>query len=203
MIQLVKANLIREMTNFQYNLDLKQNNKVMMKLEFIIGLCLLTIISSCTSSDQNNVIAEDLIEEYSVINFSEFRDWDIKLRDSSIAIFDYKVNSRYFGFLVKYDSEGFNIRNKGTSTDNEFVLLNRYPSEELLKHGLSKEKVQKIVTDFRRSKAENILYIKSFESVLVQNKDMKLMLLLSDKRENLLDSYVLVRKNCYLSKDNK
>ena len=157
--------------------------KTMRIKNFEIVCCLVLIffsLSSCVKELSNNKKVENIIEEMTDVDLPKFKDWQIFFRNDSLIIMGYKVNDKYSGFLIKIENGKFSIKDKTNTINTEFLKLSEYPEEEIIKRGMTKNKINEVVSQFLKCNASRIIYIKSFDGILITKNNIDIMFLLSD-----------------------
>ena len=157
--------------------------KTMKIKKFKLICCLVLIffsLSSCVKELNNNKKAENLIDKMTDVDLPKFEDWQIFFRNDSLISMNYKVNDNYIGFLIKIENGKFLIKDKTNTINTEFIKLSEYPEEESIKRGLTKNKINEVVSQFIKSNASRIIYIKSFDGILISKNNIDIMFLLSD-----------------------
>ncbi len=151
--------------------------------KFRIINCLVLIffsLSSCVKELNNDKKVENLIEGYSDVDLPKFKDYQIFFRNDSLISILYKANDYNTGFLIKIAKDEFLIKEKSNGINTEFVKLSEYLEKEPIKRGLAKNKINEVVSQSIKSDASRIIYIKSFDGILITKNNIDIMFLLSD-----------------------
>jgi hypothetical protein len=178
----------------------------MIKLRILSCLILICFSFSCCQkqlSNENELEnAKNVINEFKDLDLYKFKNWDISQRNDSLFIFDYNKNQKYIGgFLIKNSRKDYLIKNKSNGLENSFVEFSDYPEDKLLIFQLTKKDILEVVNLSNKINASKIIYINSFDGILIERQQTKIMCLLSNDLVNKVPSdYKLISNNWYYLK---